>query len=140
MLNKVILIGNLGADPEVRSFQDGGRICSLRVATTETWKDKATGGRRERTEWHRVSIFSEPLIGFAEQYLAKGAKVFIEGQIETRKWTDKAGNERYSTEIVLRPYRSMLRVLAGGRQASHEMQATAPASSQSDVPDDEFPF
>ncbi|APE43586.1 single-stranded DNA-binding protein [Sulfitobacter alexandrii] len=112
-VNKVILIGNLGRDPEVRSFQNGGKVCNLRIATSETWKDRNTGERRERTEWHSVAIFSEPLARVAEQYLKKGSKVYIEGQLETRKWQDQSGQDRYSTEVVLRPYRSELTMLDG---------------------------
>ena len=112
-VNKVILIGNLGADPEVRTFQNGGKVCNLRIATSETWKDRNTGERRERTEWHSVAIFSEPLARVAEQYLRKGSKVYIEGQLETRKWQDQSGQDRYSTEVVLRPYRSELTMLDG---------------------------
>ncbi len=102
-VNKVILVGNLGRDPEVRSFQNGGKVCNLRIATSENWKDRNTGERRERTEWHSVAIFSEPLARIAEQYLKKGSKVYIEGQLETRKWQDQSGQDRYTTEIVLRP-------------------------------------
>ena len=112
-VNKVILIGNLGRDPEVRSFQNGGKVCNLRIATSETWRDKNSGERRERTEWHSVAIFSEPLVRVAEQYLRKGSKVYVEGQLETRKWQDQSGQDRYSTEVVLRPYRSELTMLDG---------------------------
>ena len=112
-VNKVILIGNLGRDPEVRTFQNGGKVCNLRIATSETWKDKNTGERKERTEWHSVAIFSEPLARVAEQYLKKGSKVYLEGQLETRKWQDQSGQDRYSTEVVLRPYRSELTMLDG---------------------------
>jgi single-strand DNA-binding protein len=112
-VNKVIIVGNLGRDPEVRSFQNGGRVCSLNVATSESWKDKASGERKERTEWHRVSIFNENLVGIAERYLKKGSKVYLEGQLETRKYTDKDGVEKYSTEVVLRPYRGELTLLDG---------------------------
>lgn len=112
-VNKVILIGNLGRDPEVRSFQNGGKVCNLRIATSETWKDRNTGERKERTEWHSVAIFSEPLARVAEQYLRKGSKVYIEGQLETRKWQDQSGQDRYSTEVVLRPYKSELTMLDG---------------------------
>jgi len=112
-VNKVILIGNLGRDPEVRTFQNGGKVCNLRIATSENWKDRNTGERRERTEWHSVAIFSEPLARVAEQYLKKGSKVYIEGQLETRKWQDQSGQDRYSTEVVLRPYRSELTLLDG---------------------------
>ena len=110
-VNKVILVGNLGRDPEVRQFQNGGKVCNLRIATSENWKDRNTGERRERTEWHSVAIFSEPLARIAEQYLRKGSKVYIEGQLETRKWQDQSGQDRYSTEVVLRPYRSELTLL-----------------------------
>src|SRR5919201_7132603 len=110
-VNKVILIGNLGADPEVRRTQDGRPIVNLRVATSDTWRDKTTGERRERTEWHRVVIFSEGLAKVAEQYLKKGSKVYIEGALQTRKWTDKDNIERYSTEIVLQNYNGTLTML-----------------------------
>jgi single-strand DNA-binding protein len=103
-VNKVIIIGNLGRDPEVRTFQNGGKVCNLRIATSENWKDKNTGERRERTEWHTVAIFNEALVRLAEQYLRKGSKVYIEGKLETRKWQDQSGQDRYSTEVVLRPY------------------------------------
>jgi single-strand DNA-binding protein len=112
-VNKVILVGNLGRDPEVRTFQNGGKVCNLRIATSENWKDRATGERREKTEWHSVAIFSEPLARIAEQYLKKGSKVYIEGQLETRKWQDQSGQDRYTTEIVLRPYRGELTLLDG---------------------------
>ena len=110
-VNKVILVGNLGRDPETRDFPNGGKVCNLRIATSETWKDRNTGERKERTEWHSVSIFSEQLAGIAQQYLKKGSKVYIEGQLETRKWQDQNGNDRYSTEVVLRPYRGELTLL-----------------------------
>jgi single-strand DNA-binding protein len=112
-VNKVILIGNLGRDPEVRTFQNGGKVCNLRIATSETWKDRNTGERKERTEWHSVAIFSEPLAKVAEQYLRKGSKVYLEGQLETRKWQDQSGQDKYSTEVVLRPYTSTLTMLDG---------------------------
>ncbi len=112
-VNKVILVGNLGRDPEVRTFQNGGKVCNLRVATSESWKDRNTGERRERTEWHSVAIFSEPLARIAEQYLRKGSKVYLEGQLETRKWQDQSGQDRYTTEVVLRPYRGELTLLDG---------------------------
>lgn len=112
-VNKVIIVGNLGKDPEVRSFQNGGKVCNMSIATSETWKDKQSGERKERTEWHRVAIFSEPLVRVAEQYLKKGSKVYIEGQLETRKWQDQNGQDKYSTEVVLRPYRSELTMLDG---------------------------
>jgi single-strand DNA-binding protein len=112
-VNKVILVGNLGRDPEVRSFQNGGRVCSLSIATSESWKDKASGERKERTEWHRVSIFNDNLVTIAERYLRKGSKVYLEGQLETRKYQDKDGVEKYSTEVVLRPFRGELTLLDG---------------------------
>ncbi len=112
-VNKVILIGNLGRDPETRTFSNGGKVCNLRIATSENWKDRNTGERRERTEWHSVAIFAEPLARVAEQYLKKGSKVYIEGQLETRKWQDQNGQDKYSTEVVLRPYKSELTMLDG---------------------------
>ena len=112
-VNKVILVGNLGRDPEVRTFQNGGKVCNLRIATSERWKDRNTGEQRERTEWHSVAIFSEPLARTAEQYLRKGSKVYLEGQLETRKWQDQSGQDRYSTEVVLRPYTSTMVMLDG---------------------------
>jgi single-strand DNA-binding protein len=112
-VNKEILVGNLGRDPEVRTFQNGGKVCNLRIATSENWKDRNTGERREKTEWHSVAIFSEPLARIAEQYLRKGSKVYLEGQLETRKWQDQSGADRYSTEVVLRPYKGELTLLDG---------------------------
>ena len=112
-VNKVIIVGNLGRDPEVRNFQNGGKVVNLRIATSETWKDRNTGERRERTEWHSVAIFSEPVGRIAEQYLRKGSTVYIEGQLETRKWQDQSGQDRYTTEIVIRPYRGELTLLGG---------------------------
>ena len=156
-VNKVILIGNLGADPEVRNFSNGGKVCNLSIATSENWKDRNTGERRERTEWHRVAIFSEPLVRVAEQFLRKGSKVYIEGQLETRKWQDQSGADRYSTEVVLRPYRSELTMLdargeggggsvgygndMGGGYSDYGNSAPAPSvpSSSRDL-DDEIPF
>jgi single-strand DNA-binding protein len=110
-VNKVILVGNLGADPEIRRTQDGRPIVNLRLATSETWRDKTTGERRERTEWHRVVIFNEALAKVAEQYLKKGAKVYVEGQLQTRKWQDQQGQDRYSTEVVLQGFSSQLTML-----------------------------
>jgi len=161
-VNKVIIVGNLGRDPEVRSFQNGGKVVNLNIATSESWRDKATGERKEKTEWHRVVIFSEPLGRIAEQYLRKGSKVYIEGQLETRKWQDQSGAEKYTTEVVLRPYRGELTLLdgrgeGGGAAGSGEDQrggyggsdgggapsggARSPASGggHSDM-DDEIPF
>ena len=110
-VNKVIIVGNLGRDPEVRTFQNGGKVVNLNIATSETWRDKASGERKERTEWHRVSILNENLAKIAEQYLKKGSKVYIEGQLETRKWQDQSGAEKYTTEVVLRPFRGELTLL-----------------------------
>jgi single-strand DNA-binding protein len=112
-VNKVILIGNLGRDPEVRSFQNGGKVVNLRIATSETWRDKQSGERKERTEWHSVAIFNEALGKIAEQYLRKGSTVYIEGQLETRKWQDQSGQDKYTTEVVLRPYAGNLTLLGG---------------------------
>ena len=112
-VNKVIIVGNLGADPEVRTFQNGGKVCNLRIATSETWKDKNTGEKREKTEWHTVAIFQEGLVRVAEQYLRKGSKVYIEGALQTRKWQDQSGNDRYSTEVVLQGFGGTLVMLDG---------------------------
>ncbi len=158
-VNKVILVGNLGADPEVRRTQDGRPIVNLRVATSESWRDKATGERKEKTEWHRVVIFSEGLCRVAEQYLKKGSKVYLEGQLQTRKWTDKDNIERYSTEVVLQGFNSNLTMLDGrgvgggssadeggsgsdfGSSAPRERKpAMAAAGSKRDDMDDEIPF
>ena len=155
-VNKVILIGNLGRDPEVRTFQNGGKVCNLRIATSDTWKDKSTGERREKTEWHSVAIFSEPLARTAEQYLRKGSKVYLEGQLETRKWQDQSGQDRYSTEVVLRPYTSTMVMLDGrgdggggmggsGGGGYMEDQSRGSGGYQSPAPaggdmDDEIPF
>lgn len=123
-VNKVILVGNLGKDPEVRHTQDGRPIANLSVATSETWKDKGTGEKRERTEWHRVVIFNENLARVAEQYLKKGSKVYLEGQLQTRKWQDQQGQDRYSTEVVLQGYGAQL-VLLGGKEGGGRPAATA---------------
>jgi len=117
-VNKVILVGNLGADPEVRSFQNGGKVCNLRIATSESWKDKNTGQRQERTEWHTVAIFSEGLAGVAERFLKKGSKVYLEGQLRTRKWQDQSGNDRYSTEVVLQGPGAVMTMLDGPQGGS----------------------
>lgn len=151
-VNKVILIGNLGADPEIRTFQNGGRVANLSVATSESWKDKATGERKEKTQWHRVVVNNENLVGICEKYLKKGAKVYLEGQLETRKYTDKDGTEKYTTEVVLRPYRGEITMLdgKGGSGAANDfsespaMAATGGsgsfgASGKNDM-DDEIPF
>lgn len=144
-VNKVILVGNLGADPEVRKFQNGGSVCNLRIATSENWKDRNTGERREKTEWHNVAIFSEGLVRVAEQYLRKGAKVYIEGQLETRKWQDQSGNDRYTTEVVLRNFNSSLVMLdgrsGGGDKMGRGMSDQGPSSGgQSYELDDDIPF
>jgi single-strand DNA-binding protein len=114
-VNKVILVGNLGADPEVKSFQNGGKVCNLRIATSESWKDKNTGDRQERTEWHTVAIFSEGLAGVAERFLRKGSKVYLEGQLRTRKWQDQNGADRYSTEVVLQGPGAVMTMLDGAQ-------------------------
>jgi single-strand DNA-binding protein len=112
-VNKVIIVGNLGRDPEVRNFPNGGKVVNLRIATSETWRDKQSGERKERTEWHSVAIFNENLGKIAEQYLRKGSTVYIEGQLETRKWQDQSGADRYTTEVVLRQFRGELTLLGG---------------------------
>jgi single-strand DNA-binding protein len=143
-VNKVILIGNLGKDPEIRRTQDGRSIANLTIATSETWKDKATGERKEKTEWHRVVIFSEGLCRVAEQYARKGSKVYIEGQIQTRKWKDKDGVEKYSTEVVLQGFNATLTLLdkpqasADGQWAADSKMKPAGAG-RSDM-DDQIPF
>lgn len=138
-VNKVILIGHLGRDPEIRSFQNGGRVCNLSVATTESWKDKTTGERKKKTEWHRVAVFNENLVGVAERYLKKGSKIYLEGQIETRKWTDQSGAEKFATEIVLRPYRGEIVMLD---ERKTETQSTAQSNDPVEIPDlnDDIPF
>ena len=139
MLNKVQIIGNLGRDPEVRSFQNGGRVANLSVATSESWKDKNTGEKKERTEWHRVTIMNDTLVDVAEKYLRKGDTVYIEGQIETRKY-EKDGEDRYSTEIVLRPYKGGFKIIKSSRDAAEDSQGTEPSSVPSNPMDDEIPF
>ena len=132
MVNRVILIGNLGADPEIRAFPNGGKVANLRIATSESWKDKTTGERKERTEWHSVAIMSEGLVSVAERFLRKGSKVYVEGQLETRKWQDQSGNDRYSTEVVLRPFSSTLTMLdAPGSNDDRERQQAERRSQQS---------
>src|SRR6202050_5093460 len=159
-VNKVILIGNLRVDPEIKRTQDGRRIANLRIATSDTWRDKATGERKEKTEWHRVVIFSEGLCKIAEQYLKKGAKVYIEGQLQTRKWTDQSGVEKYSTEVVLQNFNSTLTMLdgrggggggnfgsddsggdfgSGGPSSAAPRRAVAAGARNSDM-DDDIPF
>ena len=144
-VNKVIIVGALGRDPEVRSFQNGSKVVNLRVATSESWKDKQTGERKERAEWHSIAIFNEGLAKGAEQYLRKGSKVYLEGQLETRKWQDQSGQDRYSTEIVLRPYNGTLVLLGdkGKRQDDGSQGGggcdSGPSQSHNDM-DDEIPF
>jgi single-strand DNA-binding protein len=133
-VNKVILIGNLGRDPEIRSFSNGGRVANLAVATSESWRDKQTGERKEKTEWHRVAIFNDRLVEIAEKYLRKGSKVYLEGQLETRKWTDQNGQERYTTEVVLKQFRGELTMLDGrssgaGAAEGGDDYAPAPATA-----------
>lgn len=132
-VNKVILVGNLGNDPEVRNLPSGGKVVNLSVATSESWKDKNTGERREKTEWHRVVIFSEGLAKVAESYLKKGSKVYLEGQLQTRKWTDQAGVEKYSTEVVLQGFGASL-VMLDGRSASGEGYTAKEEVRDSDRP------
>jgi single-strand DNA-binding protein len=152
-VNKVILIGNLGADPEVRNTQNGDMIVNLRVATSETWKDRNSGERRERTEWHRVVIFNDHLGKIAEQYLKKGSKVYLEGALQTRKWTDNSGQEKYSTEVVLQRYRGELTMLdrrgegggdygssSSGGGSSYTQSEPAMAGGGGGDLDDEIPF
>lgn len=148
-VNKVILVGNLGRDPEVRTFPNGGKVVNLRIATSETWTDKQSGERKERTEWHQVAIFNENLAKIAEQYLRKGSTVYLEGQLETRKWQDQTGADRYTTEVVLRAFRGELTLLGGkpddrddDRQSSAARaadRAQRPEQSRADL-DDEIPF
>ena len=144
-INKVILIGNLGADPEIRHTQAGKPIANLRIATTETWRDKNSGERKENTQWHTVVIFSEGLCKVADQYLRKGSKIYLEGQLQTRKWQDRDGNDRYSTEVVLQNFGGTLVMLDGkqdgGQQASGGVKAPAdqPSFARDDM-DDEVPF
>ena len=155
-VNKVILIGNLGRDPEIRTFQNGGKVCNFSIATSENWKDRNTGERQERTQWHNIAIFSEPISNIAEQYLRKGSKVFLEGQLETRKWQDQSGNDRYTTEVVIRPYGGSLTLLDSRAdsysQNSDEMKSSdlqKASESENGFPDknqiiddidDEIPF
>ena len=143
-VNKVILIGNLGRDPETRTFPNGGKVVNLNIATSETWKDKSTGERKERTEWHSVAIFNEGVAKVAEQYLRKGAKVYIEGKLETRKWQDQSGADRYTTEVVIRPFAGDLVMLDGPkeRDTPREQPSGMGAGGRQLVNDmdDEIPF
>ena len=142
-VNKVILVGNLGKDPEVRRMTSGDPVVNLSVATSESWRDKASGEKKEKTEWHRVVIFNKNLAEVAEKYLRKGSKVYVEGQLQTRKWTDKDGAEKYSTEVVLQNFRGELTMLDGrngGEGGGGRGAGEAPASFQRDELDDEIPF
>lgn len=144
-INKVILIGNLGANPEIKTMQSGNRVANLSIATSESWKDKTTGERKERTEWHRVVVFNQGLVGVCENYLKKGAKIYVEGQLETRSW-EQEGQRRYSTEIVLRPYSGDITMLEGrGEPSASATGFDGEAGSQKpaggiDELDDEIPF
>jgi single-strand DNA-binding protein len=145
-VNKVIIVGNLGRDPESRSFQNGGKVVNLRIATSESWKDKQTGERKEATEWHSVAIFGDALANVAERYLRKGSKVYIEGAHKTRKWTDQAGVEKYTTEIVLQGFNSVLTMLdgppaggAGGSSADSHQAGSQSYAGGADL-DDDVPF
>ena len=143
-VNKVILVGNLGKDPEVRRMTSGDPVVNLSIATSESWRDKASGERKEKTEWHRVVIFNKNLADVAEKYLRKGSKVYVEGQLQTRKWTDKDGAEKYSTEVVLQNFRGELTMLdgknGGGEGGGGRGAGETPASFQRDELDDEIPF
>ena len=142
-VNKVILVGNLGKDPEVRRMTSGDPVVNLSIATSESWRDKASGEKKEKTEWHRVVIFNKNLADVAEKYLKKGAKVYVEGQLQTRKWTDKDGAEKYSTEVVLQNFRGELTMLdgrSGGSEGGGRGAGESPASFQRDEMDDEIPF
>lgn len=130
-VNRVIIVGNLGSDPEIRSFQTGDRVANFSVATSESWKSKDTGEKQSRTQWHKIAVFNQGLVGVIERYLKKGSKVYLEGMLETRKWTDQSGQEKYMTEVVLRPYRGELVMLDGKSQES----AAAPASNAAPVSD-----
>ncbi|MGH6994877.1 MAG: single-stranded DNA-binding protein [Stellaceae bacterium] len=127
-VNKVILIGNLGRDPEIRSTNDGTRVANMSVATSESWRDKATGERKERTEWHRVVVFNDRLVEIIEKYLKKGSKVYLEGALQTRKWTDQSGQEKYTTEVVLQKFRGELTMLDGARSGAGEGGGAFPPS------------
>ena len=145
-VNKVILIANLGRDPEVRTFPNGGKVCNLNVATSENWKDRNTGERREKTEWHTIAIFNENLVRIAEQYLRKGSKVYIEGQLQTRKWQDKSGNDRYSTEVAVQGFSGTLKLLDSasnsGGGGGYDSGYSSPEPARQAPPDleDEIPF
>lgn len=139
-LNKVTIIGTLGKDPEIRTFQNGGKMASFSVATSEKWKDKQTGEKKERTEWHRISVLNDALVGIVERFLKKGSKVYIEGQLETRKWTDQAGVERYSTEVTLRPYHGNIIMLSPKKEDNAYPSVESAVSDAPVTVDDEIPF
>lgn len=139
MVNKAIIVGALGRDPEIRSLQDGSKVANLSVATSERWTDKHSGEKRERTEWHRVTIFGN-LAGVAEKYLRKGSKVYLEGQIQTRKWQDQSGKDRYTTEVVLQQYRGQLVMLGGNTETVSQDEFEGQRSGPRDEIDDEIPF
>ena len=138
-VNKVVLVGNLGRDPEVRSTQQGSELCNLSIATSETWRDKGTGEKRERTEWHRVVIFNENLVRVAKDFLQKGRKVYIEGQLQTRKWQDQSGQDRYSTEIVLGRFRGDLQILDSRSQGGGGQMGDTGGGGYDSLPDDSGP-
>jgi|TARA_B100002019_G_C21140754_1_gene533104 single-strand DNA-binding protein len=149
-VNKVIIMGNLGKDPEIRNFPNGGRVCNFSVATSESWRDKNSGEKQERTQWHNISILSEPLVNIAERFLKKGSKVYLEGQLETRKWQDNSGSDRYSTEIVLRPYKGEITLIDNKADSNmtnepisnnqmDEIQENSVSPNVDDF-DDEIPF
>ena len=149
-VNKVIIMGNLGKDPEIRNFPNGGRVCNFSVATSESWRDKNSGEKQERTQWHNISILSEPLVNIAERFLKKGSKVYLEGQLETRKWQDNSGSDRYSTEIVLRPYKGEITLIDNkadsnmsnepiSKNQMDEIQENSVSPNVDDF-DDEIPF
>ena len=149
-VNKVIIMGNLGKDPEIRNFPNGGRVCNFSVATSESWRDKNSGEKQERTQWHNISILSDPLVNIAERFLKKGSKVYLEGQLETRKWQDNSGSDRYSTEIVLRPYKGEITLIDNKADSNminepisnnqmDEIQESSISSNVDDF-DDEIPF
>ena len=149
-VNKVIIMGNLGKDPEIRNFPNGGRVCNFSVATSESWRDKNSGEKQERTQWHNISILSDPLVNIAERFLKKGSKVYLEGQLETRKWQDNSGSDRYSTEIVLRPYKGEITLIDNKADSNmtnepisnnqmDEIQENSESPNVDDF-DDEIPF
>ena len=149
-VNKVIIMGNLGKDPEIRNFPNGGRVCNFSVATSESWRDKNSGEKQERTQWHNISILSDPLVNIAERFLKKGSKVYLEGQLETRKWQDNSGSDRYSTEIVLRPYKGEITLIDNKADSNmtnepisnnqmDEIQENSVSPNVDDF-DDEIPF